>query len=127
MRVLVLRVLLVLLVLHVRHVLRVLRVRRALLAPLALLALLALLAPLAPLVAHEKDGSAHPLCTFLLLLLLGLPCSSTRGTPHPTLAVVHLVQVLGWVSQLVLAIGYVHSLGVVFRDLKLENLLLDGG
>ena len=30
-----------------------------------------------------------------------------------------------WAAELVKAIGYVHSLGIVFRDLKLENLLLD--
>jgi serine/threonine protein kinase len=31
-----------------------------------------------------------------------------------------------WAAELSDAIGYVHSLGIVFRDLKLENLLLDG-
>lgn len=30
-----------------------------------------------------------------------------------------------WAAELTQAIGYVHSLGIVFRDLKLENLLLD--
>ena len=32
-----------------------------------------------------------------------------------------------WAAELADAIGFVHSLGIVFRDLKLENLLLDEG
>ena len=30
-----------------------------------------------------------------------------------------------WIAELILAYGYLHDLGVVFRDLKPENLLLD--
>jgi serine/threonine protein kinase len=32
-----------------------------------------------------------------------------------------------WAAELSDAIGFVHSIGIVFRDLKLENLLLDAG
>lgn len=71
-------------------------------------------------------GSLLHVCSVVLCLLVAdYICGGEMFTHLYRMGPFSESQARLYVSEIALALGHLHSLGIVYRDIKLENLLLD--